>query len=69
MANPECNALTYVPATGTAKAQVILRSLPNAAGQVTNFPFPWSGPVLTTNVPPADNAVPLSKDAPYQSGS
>lgn len=65
MANPECNALTYVPATGTAKAQVILRSLPNAAGQVTNFPFPWSGPPLTTNVPPATITTPLASDKPY----
>jgi hypothetical protein len=69
MPNPECNAVTYVPPTTPGgKGQVILRSLPNTAGQVTNFAFPWSGPPLTTNVPPADNPVPLSKDAPYQSG-
>lgn len=65
MPNPECNALTYVPATGTGKAQLLLRSLPTTTGQVTTFVFPWSGPALTVNVPPSDNLPPLARDKPY----
>jgi hypothetical protein len=68
MANPECNALTYVPGTNGSKDQVLVRSIPNAQGQVTTFTFPWSGPPLIVAVPPANNSVPLSSDAPYQSG-
>lgn len=69
MPNQECNALTYVPGTGGAKDQVLVRSVPNAQGQITTYVFPWSGPPLTTNVPPAPVATPLSKDAPYQPGA
>lgn len=68
MPNPECNALTYVPPAGGAKAQILMRSLPSATGQVTTFAFPWSGPALTVNVPPSDNLPPLAQDKPYTGG-